>query len=89
MGTAGTDPEVCARALPATMTMPVLKTARLFLRHIGRAEAPFIFELLNEPSWLQHIGDKGIKTLSDAERYIQDGPVTMYARLGFGLTWSN
>jgi RimJ/RimL family protein N-acetyltransferase len=34
---------------------------------------------------LQHIGNKGIKTLSDAERYIQDGPVTMYARLGFGL----
>src|SRR6202161_2697396 len=85
MGTAGTDPEVCARAVPATMTMPVLKTARLSLRHFGRADAPFIFELLNEPSWLQHIGDKGIKTLSDAERYIQAGPVTMYARLGFGL----
>ena|ERR1700733_8756883 len=85
MGTAGTGPEVCARTLPATMTMPVLQTARLSLRHFGRADAPFIFELLNEPSWLQHIGDKGIKTLSDAERYIQDGPVTMYARLGFGL----
>ena len=67
------------------MTMPVLQTARLSLRHFDRADAPFIFELLNEPSWLQHIGDKGIKTLSDAERYIQDGPVTMYARLGFGL----
>src|ERR1700689_898203 len=68
------------------MTMPVLHTARLSLRPFGRADAPFIFELLNEPSWLQHIGDKGIKTLSDAERYIQDGPVTMYARLGFGLS---
>src|SRR6204780_3521073 len=67
------------------MTMPVLQTARLSLRHFDRADAPFIFELLNEPSWLQHIGDKGIKTLSDAERYIQDGPATMYARLGFGL----
>jgi RimJ/RimL family protein N-acetyltransferase len=40
---------------------------------------------LNEPSWLQYIGDKGIKTLSDAERYIEDGPVAMYAQLGFGL----
>jgi RimJ/RimL family protein N-acetyltransferase len=67
------------------MTMPVLRTARLSLRHFDRADAPFIFELLNEPSWLQHIGDKGIKTLRDAERYIQDGPVTMYTRLGFGL----
>jgi RimJ/RimL family protein N-acetyltransferase len=67
------------------MTMRVLQTVRLSLRHFARADAPFIFELLNEPSWLQHIGDKGIKTLGDAERYIQDGPVTMYARLGFGL----
>ena len=66
-------------------TRPVLHTARLSLRHFDRADAAFIFELLNEPSWLQHIGDKGIRTLSDAERYIQDGPVTMYARLGFGL----
>ena len=65
--------------------MRVLQTVRLSLRHFARADAPFIFELLNEPSWLQHIGDKGIKTLGDAERYIQDGPVTMYARLGFGL----
>jgi RimJ/RimL family protein N-acetyltransferase len=67
------------------MTMPVLHTARLSLRHFNRADAPFIVELLNEPSWLQYIGDKGIRTLSDAERYIQDGPVAMYARLGIGL----
>ena len=65
--------------------MRVLETGRLCLRHFDRADAPFILELLNEPSWLQHIGDKGIKTLSDAERYIQEGPVTMYARRGFGL----
>jgi len=63
----------------------VLQTPRLTLRHFDRADAPFIFELLNEPSWLQHIGDKGIKTIADAERYIQAGPTAMYARLGFGL----
>lgn len=67
------------------MSTPVLQTQRLTVRHFDRADAAFIFELLNEPSWLRHIGDKGIKTFSDAERYIQDGPVAMYARLGFGL----
>jgi RimJ/RimL family protein N-acetyltransferase len=67
------------------MRTRVLQTQRLTVRHFDRADAAFILELLNEPSWLQHIGDKGIKTLSDAERYIQDGPVAMYARLGFGL----
>jgi RimJ/RimL family protein N-acetyltransferase len=65
--------------------MRVLQTVRLTVRHFERPDAPFILELLNEPSWLQYIGDKGIKTLGDAERYIQDGPVAMYARLGFGL----
>jgi RimJ/RimL family protein N-acetyltransferase len=73
------------RTLPRNMTVRVLQTARLSLRHFDRADATFIFELLNEPSWLQYIGDKGIKTLGDAERYLEDGPVAMYARLGFGL----
>jgi RimJ/RimL family protein N-acetyltransferase len=67
------------------MSVRVLQTVRLSLRHFDRADAPFIFELLNEPSWLQYIGDKGIRTLGDAERYIQDGPVTMYSQRGFGL----
>ena len=72
------------QALPSSMTTRVLQTDRLCLRHFDRADAPFILELLNEPACLQHIGDKGIKTLSDAERYIQEGPVTMYARRRFG-----
>ncbi len=69
----------------AAQRMRVLQTPRLTVRHFDRADAPFILELLNEPSWLQYIGDKGIKTLRDAERYIQDVLVAMYARLGFGL----
>jgi RimJ/RimL family protein N-acetyltransferase len=65
--------------------MEVLQTERLTVRHFESADAPFILELLNEPSWVRYIGDKGIKTLGDAERYIQDVLVAMYARLGFGL----
>jgi len=67
------------------MSTHVLQTQRLTVRHFDLADAAFILELLNEPSWLQYIGDKGIRTLSDAERYIEDGPVAMYAQLGFGL----
>src|SRR5580698_7346726 len=69
----------------AAQRMEVLQTQRLTVRHFDRADAAFILELLNEPSWLQYIGDKGIKTLGDAERYIQDVLVAMYGRLGFGL----
>jgi ribosomal-protein-alanine N-acetyltransferase len=65
--------------------MHVLETARLTLRQLTPEDAPFILELVNEPSWLQFIGDKGVRTLDDARGYIQNGPMDMYARLGFGL----
>jgi RimJ/RimL family protein N-acetyltransferase len=68
-----------------TVTTQVLQTERLSIRHFDGADAAFIVELLNEPSWLKHIGDKGIHTELDARRYLENGPVAMYARLGFGL----
>ena len=49
------------------------------------ADAGFILTLLNEPSWLRFIGDRGVRTIDDAKNYIIQGPVAMYASLGFGL----
>jgi RimJ/RimL family protein N-acetyltransferase len=63
----------------------VLETDRLILRWMAADDAPFILELVNEPSWLRFIGDRGVRTLDDARDYIRKGPVDMYARLGFGL----
>jgi len=48
-------------------------------------DSEFILELLNEPSWLRFIGDKGVRTLDDARDYILKSLVAMYERLGFGL----
>jgi ribosomal-protein-alanine N-acetyltransferase len=63
----------------------VLETERLILRQFVPADAGLILELLNEPSFIQNIGDRGVRTLSDAERYIETGPAASYARNGFGL----
>lgn len=63
----------------------VLETPRLKLRRLTGEDAAFILTLVNEPSWLLHIGDKHVRTLDDARRYIADGPMAMYARHGFGL----
>ena len=41
----------------------VLETERLSLRRIGLSDAGFILDLLNEPSFLRHIGDKGVRTV--------------------------
>lgn len=65
--------------------MKVLETDRLNLRRLSTDDAEFILELLNEPSFLRFIGDKGVRTLDDAREYILNGPVDMYNRLGFGL----
>jgi len=65
--------------------MIVLETERLFLRGLNARDAPFILALLNEPSFLRFIGDKKVRTVQDAEQYIQNGPVASYERHGFGL----
>jgi RimJ/RimL family protein N-acetyltransferase len=65
--------------------MKVLETERLILRRLRAEDAGFILQLVNEPSWLRYIGDRGVRTLEDARRYILKGPVEMYERLGFGL----
>lgn len=63
----------------------VVETERLILRRLDVDDAEFILELLNEPSFLRFVGDKGVRTLEDARRYITDGPMTSYERFGFGL----
>lgn len=65
--------------------MKIIETERLQLREITGADAEFIFELVNEPGWLQNIGDRGIRTLDDARRYISNNLAASYAKFGFGL----
>jgi len=48
-------------------------------------DAEFIFGLLNEPSFLRYIGDRGVRSADDARRYIREGPVAGYERYGYGL----
>ena len=62
-----------------------IETERLTLREFTAADAPFILELVNEPSFIKNIGDRGVRTFEDAQRYIETGPVTCYAKNGFGL----
>jgi RimJ/RimL family protein N-acetyltransferase len=63
----------------------VLETERLTLRQLTTGDAELILELLNEPSFLQYIGDRGVRTIEDARQYILNGPAASYARFGFGL----
>jgi RimJ/RimL family protein N-acetyltransferase len=44
-----------------------------------------MFGLLNEPSWLRCIGDRGVKSVADARNYILNGPIASYEKHGFGF----
>ena len=65
--------------------MSVLRTDRLELRRLRMDDDQFIVKLLNEPEFVRHIGDKGVRTVSDARAYLAGGPIESYERRGFGL----
>ncbi|HEX6794489.1 MAG TPA: GNAT family N-acetyltransferase [Casimicrobiaceae bacterium] len=63
----------------------IAETARLRLRRLDIRDAAFMFELVNDRSWIDNIGERNVRTLEDARRYIEDTAIAMYERLGFGL----
>jgi ribosomal-protein-alanine N-acetyltransferase len=63
----------------------VVETTRLRLRELNAEDAPFILRLLNEDGFRRFIGDKGVRSLDDARRYIARGPMDSYRSHGFGL----
>ena len=65
--------------------MVVIETERLVIRFLTAEDAEFILTLVNEPSFISNIGDRGIRTLEQASNYLLDGPITSYERNGHGL----
>ena len=65
--------------------MTLLDTERLTLREITTDDAEFLLGLLNEPSFIQNIGDKNVRTIEDACLYALNGPIASYKQHGFGL----
>lgn len=65
--------------------MHIAATERVRIRWLARDDAPFILRLLNDEAWIRFIGDKNVRSTADAVRYLEVGPLTMYARHGHGL----
>lgn len=65
--------------------MLAIETNRLIIRPMRVDDAHFMLGLLNEPSWLHFIGDRGVRTIEEAQRYILSGPISMHSRFGLGF----
>ena len=70
------EPESCGQ---------VVRTDRLVMRRICADDAEFMLGLLNQPSFIRNIGDRGVRSVSDAIDYIQSGTFASYAQFGFGM----
>ncbi|HEX8040681.1 MAG TPA: GNAT family N-acetyltransferase [Chryseosolibacter sp.] len=63
----------------------ILETERLRLREFRLEDGPFIVELLNSPGWIRYIGDRNVRTVRQAEAYLENGPIKSYKENGYGL----
>ncbi len=65
--------------------MNITETKRLNIYELSKKDSAFILELLNEPAFIENIGDRNVRNLDDAEGYISNVPIASYQKHGFGL----
>jgi RimJ/RimL family protein N-acetyltransferase len=65
--------------------MSLLETPRLMLRKLTLDDAAFMLDLLNQPSFIQFIGNRGVRTLNDTRACVSNRYMVNYERFGFGI----
>jgi RimJ/RimL family protein N-acetyltransferase len=63
----------------------MLETERLLIRKPVVEDDAFMLRLVNEPSWLQYIGDRNVHTLEEARQYLLNGSMKSFELYGFGF----
>lgn len=65
--------------------MYIVETGRLSIRKFTLGDADFLVELMNSPHFLKYIGDRKVRTRTDAENYLTQGALASYQKNGFGM----
>ncbi len=65
--------------------MTQLVTERLRLREMKDSDATFMLESLNEPAFLRHVGDRGVRTVAEAQCYLRERVTSRYQQQGYGV----
>ena len=65
--------------------MTVIETSRLILSELKTEDAAFILKLYNDRDFISYIGDKRIRSIKDAEKFIDNGPKQSYKEHRHGL----
>lgn len=67
------------------MPHPLPGSNRLRLRELHAGDAGAMLALLNDPDFITHIGDRGVRTEAQALAYLEAGPFTGYRAHGHSL----
>ncbi|MGI9235693.1 MAG: GNAT family N-acetyltransferase [Woeseiaceae bacterium] len=62
----------------------LLETERLRLRRVTLDDAAFMLAIWNDPGFVRNVGDRGIRTVEDAEVALADGAFKLYEKYGYG-----
>lgn len=63
----------------------IVSSDRLVLRNPTISDAPFLLRLVNNPSWIENIGDRKVYTIQQAEKYLLNGTIKSFTENGFGF----
>ena len=61
-----------------------LETERLWLRRITLEDAGLMLAVWNDPRFIRHVGDRGIRTIEEAHDALRSGAFRLYQDYGYG-----
>lgn len=60
-------------------------TTRLVLSELTRADGELMLAILNDPDFIRNVADRGVRTVAEAQDYLEKGPIASYREHGFGM----
>ncbi len=66
------------------MTEWQLETERLYLRRVTLDDTDLMLAVWNDPAFVQNVGDRGIRTLEQAQEAMKSGALKLYEDHGYG-----
>ena len=61
-----------------------VETERLTLRRLALDDADLMLAVWNDPAFVRHVGDRGIRTIDDAQDAMREGVLRLYQDFGYG-----
>ena len=61
-----------------------LETERLYLRRVTLDDADLLLAVWNDPAFIRNVGDRGVRSIEEAQEAMQGGALKLYADHGYG-----